>query len=259
MKLTKFISSNNTPHINIPLIYSYCNNFSKYIKNINLLSHKRLNNKINSNILKDKGLFIISDWYNYGNLSSYSIKNIINELEWKIIIFKIIFTLVIIQDKYPSFRHNDLNINNILIKKSNICKSIYNYNNTIYTIPNVGYDIYINDFEYSNICDIIINNEIKFERMSREYGIRNKQNKYYDIHYFLNSLFFSHKLSENIKNFIKKYIPLEYLNENNKNVVKFRLIPDIEYTIPSTILKDDFFLEFITETCILSKNKYNFN
>ena len=256
-KLLRFIVERKTPHINISFIYSYCNNFVKYIKKINLKSYLKINREIDKNQLEDKGLIIISDWYEHQNLTNYLRKNILNELEWKLILFKIIFTLSVIQDCYPNFRHNDLNANNILIKKTeNKNNNIYKYGDNIYTIPDVGYELYINDFEYSNISNDVINKEI-YSEMSNEYGIRNNQNRYYDIHYFLNSIYHLYRLPSSVNNFIKKYIPEKYLAEDNKNIIQYRLIKDEEIILPNILLKDKLFSEFININII--GDKYNFN
>ena len=37
--------------------------------------------------------------------------------EWRVMFFQILSVLAIIQTKYPTFRHNDLKANNILIQK----------------------------------------------------------------------------------------------------------------------------------------------
>jgi hypothetical protein len=69
------------------------------------------------------------------------------------IIFQIIYTLAIIQKKYPGFVHNDLFLRNVLIDEifgydTNIVIE-YKFNNVSFYLPANGYYVKINDFGYS--------------------------------------------------------------------------------------------------------------
>ena len=62
---------------------------------------------------------LISEWANSGDLLDY-IRNKYKKFKlntWRTLIFQILSVLAIIHAKYPSFRHNDLKANNLLINK----------------------------------------------------------------------------------------------------------------------------------------------
>ena len=79
--------------------------------------------------------------YLWGALSSLG--------DWQCLFFQIISTLAVIQSKYPSFRHNDLKANNILISKTDVYnkKLLYKVNKKEYILPSIGYCIYLWDFD----------------------------------------------------------------------------------------------------------------
>ena len=66
-----------------------------------------------------KLVYLISEWANNGDLLDYLRKNYksLGLKEWRVLIFQILSVLAIIQAKYPSFRHNDMKANNVLIHK----------------------------------------------------------------------------------------------------------------------------------------------
>ena len=72
-------------------------------------------------------------------------------IHWQCIFFQIISTLAVIQSKFPSFRHNDLKANNILVTKinRNVQKYWYKVAGDDYDIPNIGYQIKLWDFDFA--------------------------------------------------------------------------------------------------------------
>ena len=61
----------------------------------------------------------MSEWANKGDLLDFIRRhyNKLTLIHWKVFLFQIISTLAVIQSKFPSFRHNDLKANNILVHK----------------------------------------------------------------------------------------------------------------------------------------------
>ena len=109
--------------------------------------------------LLDDKLHIIILEYCYTNISDY-IENFLknyNKFEFiKIInriIFQVIYTLAVIQEKYPKFIHNDLFLRNIMAitetKYNNNEYIEYKYNGVKYYLPANGIYIKINDFNFS--------------------------------------------------------------------------------------------------------------
>ena len=135
-------------------------------------------------------LFLISEWADSGDLLDYIRKNYQNFTlkHWRVIIFQILSVLSVIQAKYPSFRHNDMKANNILV--NNIGKARennnfqYKINGQIYIVPNIGIQVKLWDFDFACIPDKIDNCKVEAEWTSK-INVIPKKNRYYDIHYFL--------------------------------------------------------------------------
>ena len=202
---------------------------------------------------------LISEWADKGDLSSFIKKYYQNftTLHWKVIFFQIISTLAVIQFKYPTFRHNDLKANNILVTKSN--KTVPSYTYTVssneYDVPNIGYQIKLWDFDFACIPGIVDNMKVLIScPWSRKINVGLAQNRYYDIHFFFNTLvrkqgFFpelmdSDVIAQEVKDFNLSIVPKEY-QEGNTVSEGGRILHNMEYVIPSDILKNNpFFAEF---------------
>jgi serine/threonine protein kinase len=253
--LSQFVVNKQTPHIVLPIT-----TFNTSIKPfINLSKTKIINNSKFEQFIKkyENGDYyqnvsiLVSEWANGGDLLDYIKKNYkkMKLKEWKTIIFQIISVLAIIQSQYPSFRHNDLKANNILIHNIdtdiNTNKFLYKINNIKYEIPNIGYQIKIWDFDFSCIPGIINNSKVSAEWTNR-INILPIQNRYYDVHYFFNTLiksFFpelltSEYIPQKIKEFINRILPKKY-REGKYIAERGRILINDEYVIPDIILQTD--------------------
>ena len=245
--LSNLVIENKTPHIIIPLIYSFINIDIDNLYHLSLSKLKPIYNDYLNNKIDDTGLIIISEWYKYNDLRNFVRKTTIGYDEWCIILFKIMYTLTIIYQQYPSFRHNDLSFKNILVGSDiDTGYDLYYYNNIYYKIPNYGFQIYLWDFEYSNIVNIVDNIDIA-HNMINDYGIRKNKNQYYDLHFLLNSTYFNIKPPFYIKEFIERVLPNNHISINNDIIKEYRLIADIEYTTPKEVLNDMLFKQFIID------------
>ena len=202
---------------------------------------------------------VISEWANRGDLSMF-LKNHYKRLKlihWQCIFFQIIFTLAIIQTKYPTFRHNDLKANNILISKVDECKKLlyYKVSNNEFLLQAIGYSIYLWDFDFACIPGIIENSKV-YQEWTKKINITSKKNRYYDVHYFFCTLIFKGFLPElmtdsdvpvEVKRFINWIIPEEYRPGHTSGKVnkRCRLMVDDELHKPIDILKHEFFSPFV--------------
>lgn len=284
--LSYFVSKKETPHLLRPIktFYSDINNFlllSKggYIKGRDTTKYDDFVKKYEEGKYENTVSVLLSEWANRGDFLTYTKLNYKNyKLEhWKVFFFQILSVLAVIQCKYPSFRHNDMKANNILIKK--IKKNSKTDNHWIYIVagipyklPNIRYQIALWDFDFSCIAGIVDNIKVT-EQWTTQIGITSKENKYYDVHYFFNTLIqFIPEIvkysdnsrcnikRENIKNteikqtletvrdFIYRIIPEQYRGGSRVNK-KGRLLVDDEFITPREILENDpFFAEFKMHT-----------
>jgi serine/threonine protein kinase len=216
----------------------------------------------------DKVSILISEWANNGDLMDFIRNNYktMSLVDWSVIFFQLISTLAIIQNKYPSFRHNDLKPNNILIHRIDITNKNRNFkytvNDVLYIIPNIGFIIKLWDFDFACIPDIVDNFKVTAKWTSK-INVKPKRNRYYDVHYFFNTLqlFFpefilSNEVHVEIKKFVGRIIPDEYKTIPNVTE-RGRLLVDDEYIIPDNIIKNDILFKTFRKKCPRPKFDYN--
>ena len=122
-----------------------------------------------------------------------------------------------------------------------------------YHVPNIGYQIKLWDFDFACIPGVIENSKV-YAEWTTHINVIPEQNRYYDIHYFFNTLikkpFFPQFMNDSLipnetKEFINRIVPLEY-QVHEKNVHKRgRFLLKHEFVIPRDILENDpYFEEF---------------
>ena len=260
--LSFFVINKQTPHIVLPVT-----TFNTSIKPFLSLSKDNIiDNKRYDQFLKryHKGEYysnvsiLISEWANGGDLLDYLRKNFrtFKIKHWRILFYQILSVLAIIQAKYPCFRHNDLKANNILINLFDVSPKKYKYiiNGQTYIIPNVGFHIKLWDYDFASIKGIVNNSKVDSE-WTTKINISCEQNRYYDVHYFFNTLtrkgFFPEfwtepEIPEKAQDFINRIIPEKY--KSGKYVSdKGRILSSEEYNTPDEILKNDIFFKVFRE------------
>jgi hypothetical protein len=263
--LSYFVINKETPHIILPIT-----TFNTSIKPfINLTKANIVNNKKFEQFIEkyEKGEYyqnvsiLISEWANNGDLLDFIKKNykMFKLCDWRCIFFQIISVLAIIQNKYPSFRHNDMKANNILVHKVDIDqtnkKYLYKINNQIYIVPNIGFQLKLWDFDFACIPNIVNNAKVEAD-WTNKINIKPEQNRYYDIHYFFNTLsrkgFFPElitecEIPEKVIEFINRIVPDKF--KTGKYVSdRGRLMVNQEYLTPDYILKNDPFFNVMRKS-----------
>lgn len=279
--LSYFIVKGCTPHITLPIgtFYTSIEPFTNLIENNFVKSNNKKYQEFVEKYQKggyyDTVSILISEWANRGDLLDFIRKNYkeFTTLHWKVIFFQIISVLAVIQSKFPSFRHNDMKANNILIHKVQqrgvTCS--YKVCHKQYYVPNIGYRVKLWDFDFACIPGVVENFKVN-EKWTSEINVKPEQNRYYDLHYFFNTLikkgFFPLLLTDpnidnEIKEFIQRIIPKKYqygkkikdeIWKDGKKVAdsvyeivseRGRLLMNDEYLIPNDVLmKDPLFENF---------------
>lgn len=276
--LSYFVINKQTPHIILPIITFYSSikyfiSLSKYgyHKPIsNKPTDKDIEEKIKHNAeryeefvaqyekgkLNDTVSILLSEWANKGDFLDYTKKRYKNFklIHWKVFFFQILSVLAIIQSKYPSFRHNDLKANNVLIhkisKKNNDKHWIYYVCGKKYNVTNIGYQLKLWDFDFASIEGVVDNIKVH-QKWTTEQNITSKQNKYYDMHYFFNTLikFIEEIITDKkhvpheVPEFINEVVPEKFRTGTRVNKKKGRLLVDVEYTTPQKVLETSKFFE----------------
>lgn len=133
---------------------------------------------------------LVYEWYNGGNLSEY-IRNNYQTMTvetWTIIFFQVLFALAKIQEFYPTFRHNNLRATNIQINLAEpMDKSTrYYLGNKEFWVPNIYIQTKLWNFDFACI-DGLVENKVN-SNSTKKNNITKKENKYYDMNYFFNTL-----------------------------------------------------------------------
>ena len=258
--LSNFVIRRGTPHFVLPIgtFNTSITNFIRVPKNVIDIDDPRNEmyrifvERYHDNEFEDFVSVLISEWCNGGDLLDYVRHNYrtMTLRTWKVIFFQILFTLTVIHDQYPSFRHNDLKANNVLIELTDIegpDKAFrYHMDDVCFTIPNENIQTKIWDFDFACIGGLIENNKVN-SRWTKKLNITRDRNMYYDMHYFFSTLsserFFKHfrdgGAPPEIVEFVDRIVP-EYLSIGSPNVNrKGRLLYDIEYTTPYRVIMTD--------------------
>ena len=159
-----------------------------------------------------------SEYINGGSLSDWLKKFItrVDESFMRNMISQVLNTLGEIQSKYPGFRHNDMHIDNILVKQHSWAK----------------YPTFVlNDFGWAKLTSG--NNPlVNSNNHTGKYGIGTQTSGRYDMHLFLNEIhkwMLTHKVFPKAKAFIEKHLTTGYLGSNNKYISESRLRYGISY------------------------------
>lgn len=258
--LSNFVIRRGTPHFVLPIgtFNTSITNFIRVPKNVIDIEDPRNEmyrifvERYHENEFEDFVSVLISEWCNGGDLLDYVRHNYqtMTLRTWKVIFFQILFTLTVIHDEYPSFRHNDLKANNVLIELTAIegPDKVFRYHmdDVCFTIPNDNIQTKIWDFDFACIGGLIENNKVN-SRWTKRLNITRDRNMYYDMHYFFSTLsskrFFKHfrdgGAPPEIVEFVDRIVP-EHLSIGSPNVNrKGRLLYDIEYTTPYRVIMTD--------------------
>lgn len=274
--LSYFVVKKQTPHIILPLatFYTSIKPFVNLIKD-DIVDEENKKyyefiEKYKNNEYHDEVSILISEWATRGDFLDYVRKHYKNFklIHWKVFFFQIISTLAVIQSKYPSFRHNDLKANNILVSKMTKkggTMSVYKISNNEYTVPNIGYQIKFWDFDFACIPGIIDNSKVSSE-WTKQINVIPERNRYYDMHYFFNTFikkgFFSQFMEDPIvpqeaKDFVNRIVPKKFQNESKYVHKRGRILIKDEYLIPNNVIKTDPFFEDFRKDKIKEKEREN--
>jgi hypothetical protein len=119
----------------------------------------------------------------------------------------------------------------------------YDIDGNEFYVPNIGYQIKLWDFDFACINGIVENSKVN-SKWTNQMNISNRQNRFYDICYFMVSLqnpgFIPQfrecdKIPKQVFDFFDSITPPELVKSSLINE-RGRLLCDIEYTTPTEIL-----------------------
>ncbi len=189
------------------------------------------------------------EYYSFGSikrlLGKYSDK--LRKLHYRVVLFQVIWTLAELHKKFPSFRHNDLHLDNVFIDDRVTTKGSIRYG--AFTVPNIGMNAVLGDFGFANMqADGFRNPKVQSGEYKYDYGIAVDNHPMYDIHFFLNDLHMTSN-DEKVKQFIKRHFPADYLTSSSPVVDKNRLRYGVDHSRLPTFdkLLSDKIFRFFTQ------------
>jgi hypothetical protein len=193
-------------------------------------------------------VFVYERYAETKNLEQFIKEEKMTLKHWKVLFFQVFFILAKINEIYKVFRHNKLNLDSFKVykvKENEDTFKQYKIAGTVFSIPNMGFELKLTNF-YDSVLE---------EYFSNNTTTKKQPNEYYDIHYFISSLllsvdsaedffpqdvnlFFNAMVHENFRP--NKSSEFDGLNEIEFNMVSSELI-----TPHSVLTKNNFFKEFI--------------
>lgn len=239
--LTKLVKNKWNPHI--CLLYGATELYDSKHEILFEMLIKRYKKSEKESLL-NVGKVLMTEWCNLGELGKVINTNKYHWTKetWQVILFQLLSMLALIHEKYPSFRHNDLSLSNVLVISSRSDKLDENetpgyYKYTIfektYCIPDVGFTVLLSDFDFCTIDELDISNEKIENEYTKKFGITSYMNQSFDCHYMLNWLdLYILKLNKidlhnsnlvGLKRFYDSVLDKEYKGNNNVNLKYSRL------------------------------------
>ena len=258
----RFVVGKRTPHFVLP-IYSFNTHiihFINYAKNLRQDTNKyntymKFVRRYQKGKYDDLVSVLVSEWCNGGDLLDYIRNNYrtMNRNIWRTIFFQILYTLARIHEEHPSFRHNDMKVNNILVAKDTLpingFKAFrYSLGDYFFVVSNINLNVKIWDFDFASIDGLIENNKVNAP-WTKDINISKARNQYYDLHYFFNTLmnffpeFTKGGAPKEIVDFVYRAVPEQYrvgcAQSKNNIVKKGRIAVNHEYKTAYKILMED--------------------
>jgi hypothetical protein len=143
--------------------------------------------------IKQKSLLVISEFIKGGALDDYTDEHSLTLYQWKVLIFQVLYTMNVLQDRY-SFMHNDLHYGNILVDTTKFKEEVFEYkiNGVSFYTKNEGILPKLWDFEFSEVYKKPNDMPVHFKnKLISVVNAKPPQtyDLYYDVHFFLTSLF----------------------------------------------------------------------
>lgn len=174
-----------------------------------LLTTVRTANMLTGRVLKDGAYSVILSEHADTSLSALIQQQAISPYQLKVMLFQVIYTLAIIQNMMPTFRHNDLHASNVLVQnfkaeqilslRPDACV-VYEFKGTKFYVPvsKCGMRSLLWDFFYASSQDR------KGLLPTRHQGTNySSQNRYYDMHKLVDSI---HYLMPKVRGELRAFI-----------------------------------------------------
>lgn len=228
-----------TPHIVMPYVMNICKPEDAFLRP----GRNIMNNKTTAKTRLAVGYY---EFYNGGSLFSWMNRrsNTFTEKQLRTILFQVLWTMGVMYRKVPSFRHNDLHIQNILIRTGeSVSKTGKTAYGKMFEVPNTGIMSAVGDFGWSKTNNRSHPN-VNSGNFKNSHGISKNSTVRQDAYVFLASVYvflMEYDRFSATKRFIEKVLGLkeDHVLTNIRLKANKKSIPS-----PEIMILDEYFKEF---------------
>lgn len=179
-----------TPHFVTPYAQKACRKAFQHIMHPDMTkAYNRAISEAGGTLAPEDARIIVSyfEFFNGGDLFTWLRRhsNSLTPKAMKVIVFQVLWTIKVILEKVPSFRHNDLHIQNVLVRTDVPSTGTTKYDDD-FEVPNVGIFTGIGDFGWSSMYGAP-NPRLGMKEYAK-YHVYPNAPREYDHHLFLSSL-----------------------------------------------------------------------
>lgn len=179
-----------------------------------LLTPARTANMLTGRVLKDGDYSVILSEHADTSLSALIQQKAISAYQLKALMFQVIYTLAIIQNAMPTFRHNDLHASNVLVQNFNAdaiqdlrpdACVVYDFKGIKFYLPVKKCDMraLLWDFFYASSQD-----RAGLVPTRHQDSVYSSRNRYYDMHKLVDSIhYLMPKARGELRTFIDSIVP----------------------------------------------------
>lgn len=177
---------------------------------------------------------VLEHFFKMSTLKEYLDQQEFTLTHWRVLFFQVFYTLAKIAERFPNFRHNNLNLDSIRVyhKVPNNKTKPYQLGDMTFDVPQLGFEIKITDFDHA-----------EFEHQPN--------NPYYDMHYFTQSLlYYWDDVPSDLVSFVQQIIPEQFRYPDKSQFIGldesyFDSTASVIMSPSLVIRKNNFFSEFI--------------
>lgn len=246
---SEMVILDKVPHSILPIMY-FDIKYKSLLGQNKTFKKELEKHKINDN--DDVYVIITEDFNEMTTVEEYLNINIgkMSELDWKVLIFQVLFFLVKATERLAQFRHNNLRLDSLKldIQQRTGKPRVYKFGDTEWEVPDVGFCVKVGDYEFVTTTEYIRNDDTIIRGKIQD-------NPYYDVHTFLNEIYFkiiekNPIIPDSLRQLMNDLLPVKYLVTDPNNFEgldesKFDMSSNT-MVVPLMILKkNNFFNEFI--------------
>jgi hypothetical protein len=190
------------------------------------------------------------EFASHGSVRYWRAEHARSEEEWRVVLFQVVYTLAVLQHRFPGFRHNDLHQANVLLDRiANRPSRFFGYSifGLRFWLPARGVSVRLFDFDWTFAPGILENGKAR-SATTRQMRMDEPCDRF-DLHRFLNHVLQSTRgaLPNAIADMIRRVYPAEFLGHTTSVLTDYRIAPGVDTSglpTPRELLSDPIFETF---------------